>query len=142
MEKLLVEKITSTAKLPTRAHPTDAGLDLYSDESLILSPGQHGYIKTNIKIALPEGYVGLFWDKSGLAKNHGLHILGGVIDAGYRGELTVTLVNLGKEEYSIEVGQKITQLLIQAVATPEVFETVIDEQTARGANGFGSSGLL
>jgi len=141
MEKLFVEKLSPTAKLPTRAYPNDAGLDFYSDEELILAPGEYGFVKTNIRVALPPGYVALFWDKGGLASKHGLHILGGVFDAGYSGDYSVVVINLGPKEYKIELGQKITQLLIQKVETPEVVETTIDEQTDRGDKRCGSSGL-
>ncbi|MFH1412667.1 MAG: dUTP diphosphatase [bacterium] len=139
--EIKIERITETAKLPTRAHDNDAGLDLYSDENLILLKGKHGCVKTNIKIEIPDNYVGLVWDKSGLSKKHGIHTLAGVIDSGYRGEIIITLANLGLVDYKIEKGQKIAQLLIQPIAILKIIEKKIDEQTERGSSGFGSTGL-
>jgi dUTP pyrophosphatase len=137
--ELLVEKITPTAKLPTRAHPTDAGLDLYADETKTLAANERAFIKTGIKIAVPKNYAGLVWDKSGLAQN-GLTTIAGVIDAAYRGEVLVGVINLGQEPIEIKTGQKIAQLLIQPIELPEVAESKLDE-TVRGADGFGSTGL-
>lgn len=139
--KLLIEKLTPTAKLPTRAHFNDAGLDLYADESLSLSPGQRTTIKTGLRLAIPTGHAGLIWDKSGLALNHGLHCLAGVIDAGYRGEVSVVVINLGQENHQIIAGQKIAQLLIQTITQPDIEETSLNEASDRGQRGFGSSGL-
>jgi dUTP pyrophosphatase len=139
MDKLIVEKITPTAKLPTRAHSTDAGLDLYSDEDKVLAPGIRAFVKTGIKMAIPAGCVGLVWDKSGLAQA-GLSTIGGVIDAAYRGELIIGIINLGQESYEIKAGQKIAQLLIQKIELPEIVESELDK-TDRGDKGFGSTGL-
>lgn len=140
MEKLIVAKITPTAKLPTRAHPTDAGLDFYADEDKVLATGERAFVKTGIKLAIPDGYVGLFWDKSGLAQT-GLSTIGGVIDAAYRGEIIIGLINFDSKTYEIKAGQKIAQLLIQKIELPLITEDKLDT-TDRGDNGFGSSGLL
>jgi dUTP pyrophosphatase len=140
MYSLQVERLSATATLPTRAHPHDAGLDLYADQSLSLAPGQRQTVKTGIKLAIDPGYTGLVWDKSGLA-NQGLHCLAGVIDADYRGEVQIVVINLGSETIEIAVGQKIAQLLIQPVSTPPILETIIRDETTRGDQGFGSSGL-
>ncbi|MEI6378775.1 MAG: dUTP diphosphatase [Candidatus Falkowbacteria bacterium] len=140
MANLLVERITPTAKLPNRAHDTDAGLDLYADETVILAPGEYRYIKTGIRLAITDGHVGLIWDKSGIA-GKGLHCLAGVIDSGYRGEIMINIVNLNPHEHRIEAGQKITQLLIQRIEIHDIVETGLDNDTYRGAEGFGSTGL-
>ncbi len=139
MLQLIVEKITPTAKLPTRAYEGDAGLDLYADEEVLLAPHIHLSIKTGIKLAVPLGYVGLVWDKGGLAKQ-GLHTIAGVVDAGYRGEVFVDLLNLGSNDYVVKAGQKIAQILIQPVSLLEVSEGQVN-QSERGANCLGSSGL-
>ena len=138
--QLIIEKINDTAKLPTRAHANDAGLDLYSSETIILKPLERSFISTGVKLAIPENYVGLVWDKSGLAVS-GLHTLAGVIDAGYRGEIKIGLINLGKEDYTINAGQKIAQLLVQPIVCPEITEGKVDTETTRGEGGFGSTGL-
>jgi dUTP pyrophosphatase len=141
MEKLLVEKLSPTAKLPTRGHYNDAGLDIYADETVILQPGEHQIIKTGIKIAVPDGYVALVWDKGGLAKD-GLHTIAGVIDSGYRGEVSINLVNLTLAPYTITQGQKFAQILIQPVSLCEVQEEVINDITSRGDGKHGSTGLF
>lgn len=134
-----VERITENAKLPTRAHFDDAGLDLYASDYYSIAPYGQDLIATGIKIAIPTGYVGLIWDKSGLASK-GFKTMGGVIDSGYRGEIKVVFKNLSEDIYNIEPGQKIAQLLIQKIETPEVEEASVDDQTERQAGGFGSSG--
>ena len=141
MEKLLVEKLTPTAKLPTRGHHNDAGLDVYADETVVLEPHEHRIIKTGIKIAVPDAYVALVWDKGGLAKD-GLHTIAGVIDAGYRGEVGINMINLTAAPYTIKQGQKFAQILIQPVSLCEVSEQTIDDITSRGDGKHGSTGLF
>jgi len=137
---LKIERLSPTVKLPTRTHRDDAGLDLYSADYYSLLPGERTIIKTGIKIAIQPGFVGLVWDKSGLARD-GIHALAGVIDAGYRGEVTVNLINLSHDIYHIAPGQKVAQLLIQKVEFPVIMEGEVDDQTDRGEGRFGSSGL-
>lgn len=141
MKQLLVAKLSPTAKLPTRGHYNDAGLDVYADETVTLQPSEHRIIKTGIKIAVPDGYVALVWDKGGLAKD-GLHTLAGVIDSGYRGEVGINMINLTSKPYTIEQGQKFAQLLIQPVSLCEVQEQTIDDTTSRGDGKHGSTGLF
>ncbi|MCU0679026.1 MAG: dUTP diphosphatase [Planctomycetes bacterium] len=138
---LRVERLTSTAKLPSRAYAGDAGLDLCADQAYSLSPGQKKVISTGLKIAVPADCVGLIWDKGGVAKA-GIHTIAGVIDAGFRGEITVNLVNLSHDYYQIEPGQKIAQLLIQKVEFMAVKEGKIEDTTERGQGRFGSSGMF
>lgn len=135
-----LERLHPGTKLPTRSHANDAGLDLYAAEDYSIPAYGQANIGTGIKIALPAGYAGLIWDKSGLA-SQGFTILGGVIDAGYRGEIKVVFKNLSEDIYNIEAGQKIAQLLIQKIETPAIIEDKVDEDAARGDNGFGSTGL-
>ena len=138
--KLEVKKLISDAKLPTRAHPNDAGLDLYSSEGCVLSPGERRSVKTSIALSIPDGFAGLIWDKSSVGARDGIKVLGGVIDAAYRGEILVGLVNLSSKDYAIEKGAKIAQLLVQKVELPEVCEVSELDDTMRGTGGFGSTG--
>ena len=135
-----IKKLRPDAKLPTYAHPGDAGMDLFSVETVVIKSGERAKISTGIAMEIPDGYVGLVWDKSGLASNYMLKNLGGVMDAGYRGEYIITLVNLGKEDYVLEKNHKIAQLLIQKIERPVVIEEAELSESARGDAGFGSTG--
>lgn len=138
--QLNVVRVSPDATLPTRAHPDDAGLDLYGLEEFVLSPGQGKVARTGIALALAEGYVGLVADRSSMAKK-GIKTAGGVIDAGYRGEIQVVLWNISAEPVQCRAGERIAQLLILPVATPAVKEVdAFDHDTARGTKGFGSTG--
>ncbi|MCX6800305.1 MAG: dUTP diphosphatase [Candidatus Falkowbacteria bacterium] len=137
---LKVEKISPLAHTPTRAHATDAGLDLYSSKYYTLMPGERKLISTGVKMVIPDGYVGLVWDKSGIAKI-GVHTMAGVIDSGYRGEILVNIINLSNNIYTITPGQKVAQLLIQKVENPLIIEEIVKNDTDRGVKGFGSTGL-
>lgn len=139
MDDLRTLKLVPNAILPTRAHPDDAGLDLYALEPVALEPGQGGVAATGIAVALPKGHVGLVADRSSLAKR-GLKTAGGVIDAGYRGEIKVVLWNLSDKAQSLERGERVGQLLILPVATPAVRAAESLDETIRGARGFGSTG--
>lgn len=138
---LKVKRLTDTAKLPTRAHAGDAGLDLYADEAWLLSATSRALINTHISIAIPHGYVGLIWPRSGLAAKHGISVDAGVIDAGYRGPVKVLVTNSGDDDYAVHRGDKIAQLLIQPVSLMEPVEVGCLDETDRNAGGFGSSGL-
>jgi dUTP pyrophosphatase len=136
---LPVLRLSPEAVLPTRAHADDAGLDLYGLEDVLLAPGQGKVARTGIALELPAGHVGLVADRSSLAKR-GVKTAGGVIDAGYRGELQIVLWNLSREEMQLRAGERIAQLLIMPVATPAVREVSSLGDTTRGTSGFGSSG--
>jgi dUTP pyrophosphatase len=138
--ELKVRRIHPAAKLPSYGHPGDAGLDLHSCLDLTLAPGEVQAVPTGIQIAIPAGHVGLVWDKSGVSLK-GVHRLAGVVDAGYRGEVKVVMVNLGREPYEIKAGMKIAQMLIQPVDAVGVTETDDLGDTSRGEGGFGSTGL-
>ncbi|WP_344783509.1 dUTP diphosphatase [Gordonia caeni] len=129
--------------LPARAHPGDAGIDLYSTTDLELAPGRRQVVGTGIAVALPFGTVGLVHPRSGLAARAGLSIVNapGTIDAGYRGEIRVCLINLDPEApIAISRGDRIAQLLVQKVELPEVVEVSELDDTERGDGGYGSSG--
>ena len=137
--ELKVKKIHPDAKLPVYQHKGDAGLDLFSSIDCVLKAGEVRPIPTGIKVAVPENHVGLIWDKSGLSLE-GVHRLAGVVDAGYRGEVQVVMVNLGKKPFVVKKGMKIAQLLIQQVVEVKVVEKQELDSTTRGEKGFGSTG--
>ncbi len=137
--KLRVKRINPLAKLPFYSHAGDAGLDLFACEEVTVKPGEVRAIGTGLQMAIPVGYVGLIWDKSGLSLR-GLHCLAGVIDSGYRGEVKVVLINLGQEDFVIQPGMKIAQILLQPVKTADILEVEELEPTTRGKAGFGSTG--
>lgn len=136
---LPLRRLDPAAVLPTRAHPDDAGLDLYGLEDATLDPGAGALLRTGVAVAVPAGHVGLVCDRSSLARR-GLKTAGGVIDAGYRGELGVLVWNLSREPQSVKRGERIAQLLILPIAVPAPVETDALDATARGVGGFGSTG--
>ena len=109
--KLKVKKLHKDAKLPTHGHPGDAGIDFYALENVVFLPGKQERVHTGVAIEIPGGHVGLIWDKSNVSFNLGLKIMGGVIDAGYRGELIMNLLNTSGKEVLLEKGHKIAQML-------------------------------
>ena len=136
-----IQQLHSRARLPEYAHVGDAGMDLFSVETVNIAAGERTVVPTGLAMAIPEGYVGLVWDKSGIAVTSGLTTLAGVIDAGYRGEIKIAVLNTSKKEYVCEAGQKIAQLLIQPVVQPTIVESNDLSVTERGQGGFGSTGL-
>ncbi len=139
--KLKVKKIRPDAIIPNYALNGDAGLDLYSCIDTSLEQNQRMLIPTGIAIELPKEYVALIWGKSGLALKNGVSILGGVIDSNYRGEIGVVVLNNNYDDLVIKKGQKIAQMLIQPIETPQIEEVNELNDTNRGENGFGSTGL-
>lgn len=139
--KLLVKKLDKNAKLPSYAHFGDAGLDVYCNEEYALKPNERHLFTTGMQVAIPQGCVGLIWDKSGLAANFGLKTMAGVIDEGYRGEIKILIMNLSNENYKVEKYSKIAQLIIQKKEAVEIEEADDLDDTTRGDNGFGSTGL-
>ena len=125
---------------PSYAHKGDAGLDLRSAEELVIKVGEIKSIKTGIKIEIPEGLVGLVWDKSGRAVKDNLHCLAGVIDAGFRGEITLTFKNLGDKDFEVKRDMKIAQILIQPIVTPNIIEVDFLNDSTRGDGMWGSTG--
>jgi dUTP pyrophosphatase len=139
---LRVRRLDPAAVVPERAHDDDAGLDLRSVESLVLKPGERAMVRTGLAIELPAGHAGLVVPRSGLAARHGISGVNapGLIDAGYRGEVKVILLNTGADPFPVDVGDRIAQLVIVAVAVLEVVEAESLEASARGDGGFGSTG--
>jgi dUTP pyrophosphatase len=137
---LLAERVIATARLPTRAHPGDAGLDLYAAEDATIPAHGRRLVETGIAMAIPPGHVGLIWPRSGMAAHDGISTDAGVIDEGYRGPIRVLLTNAGDDCYPIVNGQKIAQLLVQPVASSRVEEVSELPAAVRGAAGFGSTG--
>ena len=134
--KIVVE---DGGKLPTRAYPTDAGLDLYSPETVIVPAKESAVIDTKIHIELPPCTTGFLKSKSGLNVKHGI-ISDGVIDVGYSGSIKVKLYNLSGYDYKVNAGDKISQLVILPIVTPPLELVDKLEERGRGNNGFGSSG--
>jgi dTMP kinase len=137
--QLLIERLHAQAKLPLKAHAGDAAYDLYSTDYYSLPPYGQALVSTGLKMAIPGGYAGLIWDKSGLA-GEGITTMGGVIDSNYRGEIKVVVKNLSEIIFNIVPGQKIAQILIQPIVDLEIKEGKITDDTERRENGFGSSG--
>lgn len=141
--QIRVRRLDHDLPLPSYSHPGDAGADLYAAEDLGLAPGQRGLVRTGIALELPDGYVGLVHPRSGLAHRHGLTIVNapGTIDAGYRGEVLVNLINLDPAEpVTVHRGDRVAQLLIQQVTRAEFVESTELSGSMRGSGGHGSSG--
>lgn len=136
---LYLQRLTETAKLPTRATEYAAGLDLYADETITIPEYHRAWVSTGIAVALNPYHVGQIWPRSGLA-GHGLDTSAGVVDSDYRGEVKVLLVNGSHERKTVRAGDRIAQLLIVPITRPELIEVDALPETERGANGFGSSG--
>jgi dUTP pyrophosphatase len=142
-EPLRVRRLDRQAKLPTRAYPGDAGLDLYALETVVLEPGQRLSVPTGIAVEIPDGQAGLVLPRSGLAARFGIALVNapGLIDAGYRGEVRVLLLNTDRDSsVTIDAWDRIAQLVLVRVETPQVLEVEALELSERGVGGFGSSG--
>ncbi|HLC70786.1 MAG TPA: dUTP diphosphatase [Candidatus Nanoarchaeia archaeon] len=137
---LKIKKLHKDAKLPAYQTKGDAGFDLCAIENVTLAPSERASIPTGIAMEIPYGYVGLIWDKSGLSHKFGLKTLGGVADAGYRGEIKVGMINLGKEPYTFEKGHKMAQMVIQKREEVDIVEAGELSDSERGEGGFGSTG--
>jgi dUTP pyrophosphatase len=140
---LRIRRLDERALLPARAYPGDAGLDLHALEPAELGPGERASVRTGIAVEIPDGQAGLVLPRSGLAARHGVALVNapGLIDAGYRGEVRVLLVNTDRSApVSISAGDRIAQLVLVRVETPDVVEVDALATSERGAGGFGSSG--
>lgn len=138
--KLKIVRLDKTMKMPSYAHHDDGGFDLYAAKDTVIKPGERLSIPTGLKMEIPDGFVGFVWDKSGLSHKHGLKTFGGVIDAGYRGEVMVGIMNLGTEAYTFEKNHKVAQISIQRCEHPAIVEVDELSGSARGEGGFGSTG--
>jgi dUTP pyrophosphatase len=140
--ELHIKKLREDAVVPARAYGGDAGLDLTACERVELAPGERALVPTGLAIAIPEGYAGYVQPRSGLAAKHGISIVNtpGLVDAGYRGELLVNLVNTdAREPFVVEPGMRIAQLVILELPDVELVEVDELPLSERGARGFGSS---
>ncbi|MFC4223683.1 dUTP diphosphatase [Lysinibacter cavernae] len=138
-----VDVLISASSIPAYAHPGDAGADLRSTISLVLEPGERALVPTGVSFAMPDGYVAFVVPRSGLATKHGITVVNapGTVDAGYRGEVKVTLLNTDKREaYSVNAGDRIAQVIFMQVAQANFIEVAELPGSDRGAGGFGSTG--
>lgn len=136
------KKLTPDATIPLQAHKGDAGMDLTSTETLTIAPLERALVKTGLSVEIPYGYEGQVRPRSGLAIKNGITVLNspGTVDAGYRGEIGVILINLGNAPFTIEKGMRIAQFVIAQVAEVNVQEAQTLTQSERGEGGFGSTG--
>ena len=135
-----IKKLSEDAIVPTRANDTDAGWDLYVPHDFLLPHETRALVPTDISMAIPTGYVGLIWDRSGVAVKKGVHRFSGVIDSGYRGEVKVCLWNSIEWDVHFRKRERIAQILFQAIPECDLIEVEELDTTERGEGGFGSSG--
>ena len=142
MTQLPVKRLHDGATVPARAYEGDAGLDLAASERVELGPGERAVVGTGVVVAIPPGHAGFVQPRSGLAARHGIAVVNspGLVDAGYRGELKVVLLNTDRDErFVVEPGMRIAQLVVIPVATLEPIEVAKLPESDRGERGFGSS---
>ena len=140
---LRFRRLSAVARPPAQAHEGDAGYDLHAAEAVTIGPGERASVATGIAVAIPAGQAGLVVPRSGLAARHGISVVNapGLIDSGYRGEVRVLLLNTDRAEpFAVEPGDRIAQLVLVAVETPDLEEVEELDETVRGAGGFGSTG--
>lgn len=138
--EIKVKKLDPEAKVPVYAHPGDVGMDFFSLEEYTLQPNEQRVFKTGIAMEFPIGYAAIVKDKGGMA-HAGLHTMGGVFDAGYRGEYLIHLINHSPEAFHIEKGRKIAQIIIFPVEIPTFTQVDDLSDSSRGEGRFGSTGL-
>ncbi len=139
----VIEVLIGSGQVPEYAHPGDAGADLHAAEAVVLAPGQRATVGTGVSIALPDGFVAFVVPRSGLASKHGITIVNspGTVDAGYRGEIRVTLLNTDmSESYPVAVGDRIAQIIVQPVVRARFIPVEHLPGSQRGGAGFGSTG--
>ena len=143
MNAIRIKKLASEARLPEKAHPTDAGYDVFANEEALIGPGESRLIKTGIAMALPPLTEAQIRPRSGLALKNQITLLNspGTIDADYRGELGIIVINHGKNTFQVTKGMKIAQMVIAPVMVTEILETDSLDDTERGTGGFGYTGL-
>ncbi|RLC08766.1 MAG: dUTP diphosphatase [Deltaproteobacteria bacterium] len=125
---------------PFKKHEADAGFDIFANEAVVIPANSYAIVSTCLKVAIPEGYVGILKSRSGMACKHGVETGAGVIDSTYRGYINVKLYNTSNKDYTVVIGDKITQMLIQKVNLLDWIEVESLDETERGSNGFGSTG--
>jgi dUTP pyrophosphatase len=138
--QLKVKKLRDDAKLPRHGHPGDAGMDFFAIEDVVFPPHKQTRVHTGVAIEIPEGHVGLVWDKSSISFNLGLKVMGGVIDHTYRGEFIMNLLNVSDKEVIIQKGYKVAQMLVQKFEHCDIVEVPELTETVRGVGREGSTG--
>ena len=140
--QLRVKRLSSSATLPVRAHPADAGLDLHSAVDLDIPPGETRLVGTGLALELPPGTEAQVRPRSGLALTHSVTVLNtpGTIDEGYRGEVGIILINHGQRVFEVRRGMKVAQLVVQPTLAVEIVAVDALSDTLRGERGFGSTG--
>lgn len=138
--KVKIKRLYDDVKMPSYAHQGDAGMDICSNEDVVIKAGERAKVSTGIAMEFEEGYVALVWDKSGLAGKKGIKTMAGVGDSCYRGEYFIVLYNTSNEDFVIKKGDKIAQVLFQKVERPEILEAGDLSDSDRGDGGFGSTG--
>lgn len=138
--QLKFKKLNGGAKIPTKGHPGDAGIDFYADHDVVFEAGKQARVNTGVAMQIPEGFVGLIWDKSSVSFNMGLKVMGGVIDAGYRGEIIMNLLNVTDKDVCLPKGHKVAQMIIQKFEDCDLVEVESLTETVRGEGREGSTG--
>ncbi len=138
--ELKIKKLSADALLPSYAHSNDAGMDVFTPVEFSLEPGERKLIPLGFAMEFSDDHVARCLDKSGLASKHGIHTLAGVMDASYRGEINVALINLGQEPYTFSKGDKIAQIVMTPISHASIIEVDTLSETTRGEGGFGSTG--
>lgn len=138
--QIKIKKLHSDAKMPTHGHPGDAGMDFYAIEDVLFKAGKQARAGTGIAVEIPDGHVGMVWDKSGISFNLGLKVMGGVIDSGYRGEIIMNMLNTSDKDVLLPKGHKIAQMLIQKFEHCDIVEVSELSGTVRGEGREGSTG--
>ena len=136
-----VKRLGPDAELPSYVYESDVGFDLRADEQIRLFPGEQKAVKTGLILEIPEGHVGLIRDRVGIVTEMGVHTSAGTFDPGYRGEISIVLVNLSEETRFIETGMRIAQMIILPVVKPKIVEIKKVSETKRGEKSFGSTGM-
>lgn len=136
-----VKKIKPKVELPSYLYETDAGFDLRANETVRLFPGEQKEVKTGLILEIPQGTVGLIRDRVGIITKMGIHTCAGTFDQGFRGEISIFLVNLSEETRYVEEGMRIAQMILIPIIRPKIMEVKKLEKTQRGKNSFGSTGL-
>lgn len=138
--RLLVKRHSPLAKIPTRGSAQAAGYDLYASEETVIPRGGRKVVQTGISLAIPENHYGRVAPRSGLATKHGIDVGAGVVDSDYRGLLGILLFNFGDADFTVNPGDRIAQLVLEQISTPQPEEVDSLDDTERGAGGFGSTG--
>ena len=140
--QLKVKKLHNDAKLPTHGHPGDAGMDFYAKEDVLFLAHKQERVYTGVCVEIPDGYVGMVWDKSGISFNLGLKVMGGVIDCGYRGEIIMNMLNTSDKDVLLPKGHKVAQMIVQKFEHCDIVEVSEISDTARGEGREGSTGHM